>query len=113
MANTKSAKKRARQTPKRTARNTQIRSGVKTAVRQAREAILGNGKDIAATLKQAISTISKAGTKGVLHKKNVARRISRLMKQANKSKGNAAVATATVAKAKKAAPAKKAAAKKA
>ncbi len=94
MANTKSAKKRSRQNPKRAARNVRIKSGVKTAVRAAREAIESNKKDLTAALKGAISTLSKAATKGTLHKKNAARRISRLMKAANK-KATAAVKSAT------------------
>jgi small subunit ribosomal protein S20 len=82
MANTKSAKKRARQTPKRTTRNTQVKGSVKTALRAAREAITGNSADLKTKLSKAMSVVSKAGNKGILHKKTVARKISRLMKQA-------------------------------
>jgi small subunit ribosomal protein S20 len=86
MANTKSAKKRARQTPKRAARNTEIRSKVKTAVRAAREAVVSNSKDLQAALLKAVSTLSKAGKQGgVLHKKAVSRKVSRLAKAANKA----------------------------
>jgi len=119
MANTKSAKKRARQTPKRTERNNKIRSRVKTAVRSAREMIESKSAELPNVLKTAIAEISKAASKGTIHKRNASRRISRLMKHANKAlHGGTAVATAPVAakakatKAKsKATAAKKAAAK--
>lgn len=111
MANTKSAKKRSRQNPKRAARNVRIKSSVKTAVRAAREAITENKKDFAVVLTNAISTLSKAATKGTLHKKNASRRISRLMKAANKMGAAAATVVATPAK-KKAAPKAKAKAAK-
>ncbi len=83
MANTKSAKKRARQTPKRTARNATIKSRVKTAIRSAREAIEAGSKDFQKSLNDAISSIAKAGKTGTIHKRNAARKISRLMKRAN------------------------------
>jgi small subunit ribosomal protein S20 len=85
MANLKSSKKRARQTPKRTARNTQVRSTVKSAVRAAREAATSGSKDAKTLFQAAVSTIAKAGSKGVLHKKAVARRISRLAKASQKA----------------------------
>ncbi|MBS1985247.1 MAG: 30S ribosomal protein S20 [Bdellovibrionales bacterium] len=101
MANTKSAKKRARQTPKRTARNYRIRNTVKTAVRSAREALTSNSKEMPVVLKTAVSQLSKAATKGTIHKRNAARRISRLMKAAAKAASAApVVAAATTAKKK-------------
>lgn len=113
MANMQSAKKRARQTIKRTERNRQIKSSVKTAIRAAREAIMSGGKDMETALKNAISTLSKAATKGTLHKKNASRRISRLAQLAA-SQMKAASAPNTEPAAAKAAPAaKKPAAKKA
>lgn len=83
MANTKSAEKRNRQAQKRRARNTNVRTGVKGALKKAREAI--SNKDSAKTgdaLKDAIRTLSKAASKGVLHKRNASRRIARLTKAA-------------------------------
>lgn len=86
MANTKSAEKRNRQAQKRRARNTNVRTGVKGALKKAREAI--SNKDSAKTgdaLKDAIRTLSKAASKGVLHKRNASRRIARLTKAAKAS----------------------------
>jgi small subunit ribosomal protein S20 len=82
VANTKSAEKRNRQAQKRRVRNTRVRSSVKTAVKDARAAI--TAKDPAKVkdmVTEAIRTISKAASKGVLHKRTASRRISRLMKQ--------------------------------
>jgi small subunit ribosomal protein S20 len=83
LANTKSAEKRNRQAQKRRARNTNVRTGVKVSLKKAREAIAN--KDSAKTgdaLKDAIRTLSKAASKGVLHKRNASRRIARLTKAA-------------------------------
>lgn len=79
MANTKSAEKRSRQNTVRRARNQSVRTQVKSAVKHAREAFAG--KDGAASqqaLRAAMKTLSGAASKGVLHPRNAARRISRL-----------------------------------
>jgi small subunit ribosomal protein S20 len=83
MANTKSAKKRARQTVKRTARNTTIRSQVKTAIRAARESIHAESAEAQGKVTKAVSIVAKAAKRGTIHKRNAARRISRLMKRAS------------------------------
>jgi small subunit ribosomal protein S20 len=90
LANTKSAEKRIRITEKRRVRNVAVRTTVKSAVKKAREAL--SSKDQSKTpeaIKEAATTISKAASKGVLHKRNAARRISRLAKAANKAKAAA------------------------
>jgi small subunit ribosomal protein S20 len=79
MANTKSAEKRNRQSLKRRARNTKVRTGVKNTLKQAREAISSaDPKAAAEALRNAARTLQKAATKGVLHPRNAARRIARL-----------------------------------
>ena len=83
MANTKSAEKRSRQNTKRRARNQSIRTQVKSAVKTARESFAG--KDPAAAqqaLRDAMKTLNGAASKGVLHPRNAARRISRLARAA-------------------------------
>ena len=78
----KSAIKRHRQSIKRAARNQSIRSRVRRIVRSLRETI--ESKDAAAAetqLKTAIVALDKAATKGVFHRNNVSRRISRLSRQ--------------------------------
>ncbi|NBD14346.1 MULTISPECIES: 30S ribosomal protein S20 [Corallococcus] len=85
MANTKSAEKRYRQSLKRRARNVNVRTSVKDAVKSAREAIASkDGTKTTDALKAASKTLNKAASKGVLHKRTAARRISRLAKAAAK-----------------------------
>ena len=85
MANIKSAKKRIEVTAIRTARNKSIRSKVKTATKKVEAAILAGDKDAAAAaLKAATVEISKAQSKGVYHKNNAARKVSRLATAVNK-----------------------------
>ncbi|GHU63865.1 30S ribosomal protein S20 [Clostridia bacterium] len=84
MANIKSAKKRILVSRKRAAINKSIRSRVKTYTKKV-EAAIGVGEKEAAqeALKQAISEIARASSKGVYHKNNSARKISRLTKAVN------------------------------
>lgn len=84
MAHSKSAIKRARQSEKRRLRNRIAKSNLKTAIKKVLSHLeakdQGGAKD---ALQVAISKISKAATKGVIHKRNAARKISRLVKKAN------------------------------
>ena len=81
MANIKSAKKRVLVSRAYAEKNKAIRSAVKTAIKKVETAVKAGDKAVAeATLKASISTIEKAGTKGVYHKNNVARKVSRLSK---------------------------------
>ena len=81
MANIKSAKKRILVTRTKTDRNKSIRSSVKTAIKKVFAAI-ESGDKAAATeeLKQATKVIEMAATKGVYHKNNAARKVSRISK---------------------------------
>ena len=81
MANIKSAKKRILVNETKAARNKAIKSKVKTAVKEVEAAVAAKDAETAKTaLRAAIVEISKAGTKGVYHKKTVSRKISRLSK---------------------------------
>lgn len=81
MANIKSAKKRILVNETKAARNKAIKSKVKTAVKKVEAAVADKDAETAKTaLRAAIVEISKAGTKGVYHKKTVSRKISRLSK---------------------------------
>jgi small subunit ribosomal protein S20 len=74
-----SAQKRHRQSVKRQAHNTAIRSRVRTYVRKLRESIAsGNAPEAAERLLSATRAISKAATKGVFHRNTASRKISRL-----------------------------------
>ena len=84
MANIKSAKKRILVNETKAARNKAIKSKVKTAVKKVDAAIAVKDAEAAKTaLHAAIVEISKAGTKGVYHKRTVSRKISRLSKAVN------------------------------
>lgn len=84
MANTKSSIKRIRSNARKRERNQLYRSRTRTEVKKARTAIAeGNVQDSIAQTKEAIRMLDKAATKGVLHKRNAARRKSRLMHQLN------------------------------
>jgi small subunit ribosomal protein S20 len=78
LANTASAEKRNRQAQKRRARNVQVRTSVKSAVKKVREAIAKGDASAAQALKAAEKAIGKASSKGVVHKNAASRKISRL-----------------------------------
>ena len=79
MANIKSAKKRINVIEKKTLRNKMIRSKVKTVIKKV-EAAIAAGDKVAAqqALVVATSEINKAASKGIYHKNNAARKVSRL-----------------------------------
>ena len=84
MANIKSAKKRVLVTEIKTARNKAIKSKVKTCIKKVEAAVANNDKETAAAeLTVAISEINKAASKGIYHKNNAARKVSRLTKAVN------------------------------
>lgn len=84
MANIKSAKKRILVNETKAARNKAIKSKVKTSVKKVETAVAHKDVETAkSALRNAITEISKAGSKGVYHKNTVARKISRLAKAVN------------------------------
>ena len=87
MANTASAKKRIRSSAKKREHNRVYRSAARTYIKRAR-VLIENGEFEAAEemAQKASSTLDKAAVKGVLHRRNVARRKSRLMKALSAAK---------------------------
>ena len=84
MANIKSAKKRILVSATRAERNKAIRSKVKTSIKKVEAAVETKDKAVAeAALVVAISDINKAASKGIYHKNNSSRKISRLTKAVN------------------------------
>ncbi|NOY99471.1 MAG: 30S ribosomal protein S20 [Chloroflexi bacterium] len=82
MANLKSQIKRNRQNEKRRLRNRVYRGSARVAIKQARLALDAENVEEARTATmQAVSRLDKAAQKGVIHKKNAARRKGRLMKK--------------------------------
>jgi len=79
MANTASARKRIRQTEKRTLRNRARKARVRTFLRKVEQALaLGNESAARDALQAAQPELHRAATKGVLHRNTVARKLSRL-----------------------------------
>ena len=84
MANHKSAEKRHRQSKIRNARNTHIRSTMRSYVKKVRIAVAEGDMETAKSLfEKAVPYIDKAASKGVIHKATASRKISRLAKLVN------------------------------
>ena len=84
MAKIKSANKRILVNEKNADRKKSIRSEVNTVTKKVEAAVAANDKEAAkAALTVAISTIESAASKGVYHKNNSARKVSRLTKLVN------------------------------
>jgi small subunit ribosomal protein S20 len=82
LANIKSQIKRNRQNEKKRLRNRVVRGTTRSVVKNARAAIeTGEVENSQTAVMAALSALDKAAQKGVLHKNNVARRKSRLMKR--------------------------------
>jgi small subunit ribosomal protein S20 len=79
MANTASARKRIRQTRKRTEQNHARKSRMRTFVKKVEAAIAGGNKqDAVVALRAAQPEMQRAVGKGVAHKNTVARKLARL-----------------------------------
>lgn len=88
MANTKSAKKAARQTVRRTNANKGRRSRARSYARKVEEAIeAGDKKAAAAALKEAEPVLARTAQKGLLHRKTTSRKVSRLAKRVSAMPG--------------------------
>jgi len=84
MANIKSAKKRILVSQRNAEKNKSEKSAVKTAIKKVYAAIESGDKAAAkAELVSATKVIEMAGSKGVYHKNNVARKVSRITKAVN------------------------------
>ena len=84
MANHKSARKRAKQNVVRRMRNNSVKTRVKNAVKKVRmEAENGSQESAVVELNKVKSLIDISAKKGVYHKKNASRKISRLSKLVN------------------------------
>jgi small subunit ribosomal protein S20 len=84
VANHKSAEKRHRQSKVRNARNTHIKSTMRSYIKKVRIAVADGDMETAKViLEKAIPYIDKAATKGVIHKATASRKISRLAKLVN------------------------------
>ncbi|MDQ7029334.1 MAG: 30S ribosomal protein S20 [Ardenticatenia bacterium] len=89
MPNTKSAKKRLRQSEKRRLRNRHYKGQMRSFVKRARQAIeAGDWEAAEELLRRAYKAIDKAASKGVIHKNNAARKKARLMAFYNRARAH-------------------------
>jgi small subunit ribosomal protein S20 len=79
-----SAEKRDRQNKKHKIRNAAVKSKSKTEIKKVLAAVEELDRDSSEkALKSAITVIKKAASKGVYHKNNASRKVSRLTKKVN------------------------------
>ncbi len=84
MANHKSAEKRDRQGKARRERNVAGKSEIRTKVKAVNAVLAGKNKEASEKiLKDTVPSLAKAAAKGLIHKKNASRKISRLTKKVN------------------------------
>ena len=93
MANHKSALKRMRQSEKRRLRNRQVVSRMRTSIKKFRLlAEEGKNPEVLAEMLQQVSVIiDKAASKGVIHRNNASRKISRLTRLCNQVRNQESV----------------------
>ena len=79
MPNIKSAIKRVKVTEKKNLRNRMIKSAMKTQIKKFETAVSANEADVK-LLSATQGAVDKAAAKGVMHKNNASRKVSRLSK---------------------------------
>ena len=87
MKKNKSAIKKALQGEKNRLRNVHVKSTMKTNIKKVLLALQekNNNDELQKVLKEAVTCIDKAASKGVIHRNNAARRVSRLSKKVGQS----------------------------
>jgi small subunit ribosomal protein S20 len=84
LATHKSAEKRDRQSVNRRERNVAAKSAIKTKVKTVLATVEDKNKENSVkALKTIVPSLAKAAAKGLIHKKNASRKISRLTKKVN------------------------------
>jgi small subunit ribosomal protein S20 len=82
MANTKGARKAARQSEKRRTHNTSLRSTLRTAITRVKKAIQAGDKTKAAQVyRESVSVLDRITDKKIIHKNKASRHKSRLNAQ--------------------------------
>lgn len=84
----KSAIKKAEIAERNRVRNVSVKSSIKTAVKKVESNLSAKDESLDNNLKDALSKLDKAVSKGVLHKNTVARKKSKLMKKVNEAKAS-------------------------
>jgi small subunit ribosomal protein S20 len=83
MANHPSALKRHLQSVKKNARNRSARAALATQIKKARHELNQGASVNQGEIKSAVSLLARSARKGIISKKAMSRRVSRLMKQAH------------------------------
>jgi small subunit ribosomal protein S20 len=83
VANTKSAIKRMKQSEQRRQRNRAARSAIRSSLKTARTALSAKSPDSKASVREAIRTLDRAVSRGVMHRNTAARRKSALARSLN------------------------------
>jgi small subunit ribosomal protein S20 len=83
VANTSSAIKRMKQSERRRQRNRAARTTIRSSLRAARTDLAGKSPDSTATVREAIRTLDRAVSRGVLHRNTAARKKSALARKLN------------------------------
>ena len=79
-----SAIKRARQSEKRNERNRTERTKIKGVIKTVEASVKAGEKELSASaLQKAIKAINSSKSKGIIHKNNASRKISRLTRKVN------------------------------
>lgn len=86
MPNIKSAKKRARQTERRTRRNKHHRSTLRTFEKKALNAIENGAEDAEEIFQEAKKRYDRAASKGRIRRQTASRRVSRMQRALNEAK---------------------------
>ena len=81
MANTKSAIKRMKQNEQRRQRNRAARSTIRSTVKAARTALAGKSAETQAIVREALRTLDRAVSRGVMHRNTAARKKSALARK--------------------------------
>ena len=85
MANHKSALKRIKQALKSRERNRTAKAALRTIVKKFNAVVVKDSAEAKVVLAEAVPTIAKAASRGIIHKNTAARSISRLTKKLNKA----------------------------
>lgn len=83
MANTRSAIKRMKQSEQRRQRNRAARTTIRSTVKSARVALAGKSPESRAVVQEALRTLDRAVSRGVMHRNTAARKKSALARKLN------------------------------
>jgi small subunit ribosomal protein S20 len=89
VANNKSAEKRNRQKERRRLRNRNVLGSMRSAIKKARAAVEEKSAEAGAVVRNAMSAIDKAVSKGAIPRNTGSRYISRLTRSASSSSKSA------------------------